>query len=387
MTAVLEKGPISRAGIARETGISKQTTSEIVRLLEEAGWIEETGTTRGKVGRTAVLYQIVPDSAYIVGVDLGGTKLTTALADMTGNVVAEETVPTNQQGGRDVIMQIGSLCRELAAGAGAAWDKVRLAVVGTPGVLNPRTGFVDLAPNIPGFDQLRVEDELRTNLGIEVHVENDVNLAVLGERWRGAGQGVDDLVFIALGTGVGQGIMTRGNLLRGANGSAGEIGYLPLCTDPFSEDALTTGAFELGVGSKAILRLHNEKGGAAETVRELFERAEENEPAATEVLDELASRLALGVAATCALLDPEKVIFGGSIGSRPELVNRIVQALPSCMRHPPAVEASRLGSRTGIVGALARGLEELHELTHGSGLLRAGPSAPVLAMTPVGSHE
>lgn len=384
MTAILEKGPISRAGISRETGISKQTASEIVKLLEESGWIKESGIAQGKVGRSAVLYQIVPDSAYIVGVDLGGTKLTAAIADMAGNLVAEETVPTDQQGGREVIAQIVELCRELANGVGAVWHKVRLAVVGMPGVLDPETGFVEFAPNIPGFDRLRVRDELQTGLGIEVIVENDVNLAVIGERWRGAGQGVDDLVFIALGTGIGQGIVTSGHLLRGASGSAGEIGYLPLGADPFSAEAITAGAFETAVGSRAILRLYEEKGGKCETVKDLFERVEDGEPRASEVLDELALRLALGVAATCALIDPEKVIFGGSIGSRPELIERVGQILPMCMRKPPRVDVSSLGSRTAIMGALARGLEELHELTHGSGLTQAGPPALTLTRTTVG---
>lgn len=100
MTTIIDKGPISRAGISRETDLSKQTSSEIVRMLEETGWIEEIGLAKGKVGRSAVLYQIVPDSAYIAGVDLGGTKLTVAIADMKGSLVGEETVPTDSQGGR-----------------------------------------------------------------------------------------------------------------------------------------------------------------------------------------------------------------------------------------------------------------------------------------------
>ncbi|MEX2543053.1 MAG: ROK family transcriptional regulator [Trueperaceae bacterium] len=385
MTAILEKGPISRAGISRETGLSKQTSSEIVRLLEETGWIEETGLSKGKVGRSAVLYQIVPDSAYIVGVDLGGTSLTVALADMTGDLVAQETVPTSPRGGPQIIAQIAEICRRLAERPAAGWEKVRLAVVGTPGVVDPVSGFIEFAPNIPGFDRLRVEDELRHVLGIAVIVENDVNLAVIGERWRGAGQGVDDLVFIALGTGIGQGIMLDGKLLRGASGTAGEIGYLPLCTDPFTEQARSVGAFESAVGSKAILRLYRDEGGECETVRELFQRAEDGERRAALVLDEIGSRLALGVAATAALIDPEKVIFGGSIGGRPELLERIRRKLEECMRRPPVVEASSLGRRAGIEGALAYGIEELHRLTHGSGLITSVPAVPTLTMAPVSS--
>jgi predicted NBD/HSP70 family sugar kinase len=221
-----------------------------------------------------------------------------AIADMTGNLVAEETVATGKQGGRRVITQIVELCRQVAKQAGADWEKVRLAVVGMPGVVDPATGFVEFAPNIPGVDRLPVQEELRSGLGIDVMIENDVNLAVIGERWRGAGQSVDDLVFIALGTGIGLGIVLDGRLLRGSSGAAGEIGYLPLCSDPFTEDARSVGAFESAVASNAILRLYQEKGGDCETVREMFERAEAGEEAAVLVLDEIATRLALGIAAT-----------------------------------------------------------------------------------------
>lgn len=286
-----------------------------------------------------------------------------------------------------MISQIIELCKSLADRAGAGWKKVRLAVVGMPGVVDPVSGFVEFAPNITGFDQLRVQDELRSGLGLPVIVENDVNLAVIGEGWRSAGQGVDDLVFIALGTGIGQGIMLGGKLIRGASGAAGEIGYLPLCADPFTEQAKSVGAFESAAGSRAMLHLYEEKGGECKTVRELFERAEEGEPKAAEVLDEVSSRLALGVAATAALIDPEKVIFGGSIGGRPELLERIGRILPQCTRRPPSVEASSLGSRAGIVGALAYGLEELHQFTHGSGLAQTSALPQTLTMTPLRSSE
>lgn len=378
MTAVMEYGPISRAGISRATGLSKQTTSEIVRLLEETGWVEESGVTKGKVGRAAILYQVVPGAAYIIGVDLGGTKLRAALADMTGHLVVEEGVDTDRRGGLHVTAQIKALCARLIRRAGAHRDRVHLAVVGMPGVVNPTTGFVEFAPNIPGFDRIRVRETLSSEMGVEVHVENDVNLAVLGERWRGAGQGVDDLVFIALGTGLGQGIVLGGKLLHGATNAAGEIGYLPLICDPFTEQARTVGAFESAVGSRAILQMYEQKGKTCESVRALFERAGSGDTSAIQVLDELASRLALGVAATCALIDPAKVIFGGSVGGRADLVERIRHRLPDCMRKPPPVEASGLDSRAGVVGALARGLEELHEHTRGPGPIatRASSSAP-----------
>ena len=263
MTTILHKGPISRAGISRETGLSKQTSSEIVGALDREGWIEETGYSKGKVGRTAVLYQIVHDSAYIIGIDLGGTKVAAAIADMTCSLVIEGTQATDKEGGQQVVKQIGEMCRQLAEEAEIAWEKIRLGVIGMPGVVNPHTGYVDFAPNLPGFDTLVVKDALSQNLGFDLIIENDANLAVIGEHWQGAGQELDTLAFIALGTGIGQGLMIDGTVVRGARGGAGEIGYLPVGGDPFSHEAITAGAFESSVGSYAILKRYKEKGGGA----------------------------------------------------------------------------------------------------------------------------
>jgi predicted NBD/HSP70 family sugar kinase len=368
MTAILHHGPISRAGISRETGLSKQTSSEIVRKLENEGWIEETGFTKGNIGRTAILYQIVPESGYIIGIDLGGTKVTVAVADITCSLVTEATEPTDKCGGQHIVNQIVTLCHTVVERAGIAWEKIRLGVIGMPGVVDSRTGFVDFAPNIPGFATLPVHDVLRDGLGFDVVIENDVNLAVIGERWRGAGQGIDNLAFIALGTGIGQGLILDGTLVRGARGGAGEIGYLPIGSNPFGEEAKTTGAFERSVGSHAILERYKEKNGAGKSVQEIFEMAEGGEAAALQTLDETARILALGVAATAALLDPQRIIFGGSIGVRTELVERIRKALPECMSYPTPIEVSALGNRAPIMGAVAIGLNKLHGMMYGTHL-------------------
>lgn len=367
MTVVANHGPISRASVARETGFSKQTTSEIIRALEARGWIQEVGRTTGNIGRTAVLYTVMPGAGYIIGVDLGGTKVTAAIADMTCSIVIEETQLTHVDGGHHVVAQITNFCRHLAKKADIAWEKILLCVIGTPGVVNPISGFVDFAPNLPGFDTLPLRESLSQSLNLDVVVENDVNLAVIGEHWQGAGQGVDNLAFIAVGTGVGQGLMIDGSLVRGACGGAGEIGYLPIGADPFGETAKTIGAFESMVGGNAILRRYKEKGGARETIKGVFEACQLGEETAQEVINETARLIALGVVATSALFDPEKVIFGGSIGEQEVLVEKIKAILPTCMRHPTPVEVSKLGNRAHIMGAVAVGLNKLHDTMFGSG--------------------
>ena len=142
---------ISRVQLAKATGLSKQTISEVVRVLEEAGLVGPNGRVGNGTGRRAMTYRIEPQAAYVMGVDLGGTKIRAALADLTGRVVAEETAETDRRGGRAVVGQIGSLHQELVRRGAIAPSRLRTIAIGSPGVVHRSTGAIELAPNLPGF--------------------------------------------------------------------------------------------------------------------------------------------------------------------------------------------------------------------------------------------
>lgn len=366
MEAIVQNGPISRASIAKQTGLSKQTISEVMRQLEDDGWVKETGRTSGHVGRTAVTYEIIPSAAYIGAVDLGGTKVRVAICDLSSRVLAETMEPTHPEGGDAVVAQIGRLTRAVAAQGGVAMDKLRIAVVGVPGAPQVRTGRVLLAPNIAGFDKMDVAAALEKALGCDVMLENDVNLAVLGESWLGVGQGLDNLAYIALGTGVGSGLMVNGQLVRGAGNAAGELGFLPFGADPFEPESLRAGAFERLTASYGIVARYRALAGIDSTVPAIFEKANAREAHAVDVLDETARLLARGIGAIAAITNPDKVILGGSIGSRRELVARVIGVLPTCFPYPVEVEASELGDHAALVGATAIGLSHLHNTLFGA---------------------
>lgn len=380
MEALLQQAPISRASIAKQTGLSKQTISEIVRHLEDAGWVIETGRTNGHVGRSAVTYEVVPDAAFVAAVDLGGTKVRVGLTDLRGAIVREATEFTRPEGGQVVVEQIGRLCLQAAAAAGVGRERVRIAVVGVPGAPDPSSGRVRLAPNIPDFDRMDVAAALEAVLGCDVLLENDVNLAVQGEVWQGAGQGLDTLAFIALGTGIGGGLIVGGELVRGADNAAGELGFLPFGADPFEAESLRTGAFERLVASAGIRARYRALTGGIDapgmTVPEIFSRAGAGEPAATQVIDETACLLARGVAAIAAIANPSLVLLGGSIGSRPEMTERVRALLPGCMSSPVDVAASRLGPQAALIGAAAIGLSHLHNALFGADAPEAKLSLP-----------
>lgn len=365
MEAIVQGGPISRASISKQTGLSKQTISEIVRGLEEEGWIQETGRTSGHVGRTAVTYELVCDAAYIIAIDLGGTKVRVAITDLACQIFAEDTAPIDPRGGRFVVEQIAAMVFEAADRQQISREKIRLAVVGVPGAPCSDTGRVLLAPNIAGFDAMDVGRSFEEMLGFGAMLENDVNLAVLGENWLGQGQGIDNLAYVALGTGVGSGLMVGGHLVRGASNAAGEMGFLPLGADPFEAESLRIGAFERAVASHGMAERYAALSGKSVAVPAIFANAEAGDAAAIAVLDETGRFLASGVAAIAAIANPEKVILGGSIGLRPEMLARVKTFLPQCFPYPVNVETGKLGSRAAIIGAAAIGLGQLHNTLFG----------------------
>jgi predicted NBD/HSP70 family sugar kinase len=365
MEAIVQHGPISRASIAKQTGLSKQIISEIVRSLEQDGWVKETGRTSGHVGRSAITYELVYDTVHIVAVDLGGTKVRLAITDLACQIFAEATALADQRGGQFVIDQIVAMTFEAARQQRIARRKIRLAVIGVPGAPNSATGRVLLAPNIVDFDRMDVVSAFEKAFGFDTMLENDVNLALLGENWLGQGQGIDNLAYVALGTGVGSGLMVGGQLVRGAINAAGELGFLPLGADSFEPESLRSGAFERVVASHGMVQRYAALSGRRLAVPAIFENAQAGEEAALAVLDETARYLARGIGAIAAIANPEKIILGGSIGLRPEMLSRVKTFLPLCFPYPINVETGKLGSRAAIIGAAAIGLSQLHNTLFG----------------------
>jgi predicted NBD/HSP70 family sugar kinase len=364
---VLRDGPISRAELARGTGLSKQTVSDVMRELARDGWVRAEGQIQGAVGRSAVTYAIRADSAFVLGIDLGGTKLHVALADLNGQIVAEMVEPTAREGGIGVVEQIGRVADELIQRAGILRQRLRAGVMGSPGIVDPASGAIVIAPNIPGLDTLGVQAALNARLGVDIAIENDVNLAAIGEHWRGNSRRTRTFAFIAIGTGIGMGIFADGHLVRGARGAAGEIAYLPLGGDPYDARGLRLGTLETAIGSAAIALRYTGLGGApGATVREIFDRLGEDE-AARSTLDEVARIIATAILAVNSVIDPEVVVMGGSIGARPELIKRIEAHLARCMREPVRIEISALGSLATLIGAIGSAIDILHRTTFGVG--------------------
>jgi predicted NBD/HSP70 family sugar kinase len=376
---LLRDRSVSRAEIARSTGLSKQTISEVMRDLERDGWVHEDGQIQGSVGRSAVTYALRPDAAFVLGIDLGGTKLHVALADLHGEIVAESIEPTSCEGGAAVVAQIERMKDALLQQASVPAQRLRGGVMGSPGMVDPASGSIVIAPNIPGLDSLDVRAALRERLGIDIAIENDVNLAAIGEHWRGNSRKARSFAFIAVGTGIGMGTFSDGYLVRGARGAAGEIAYLPLGGDPYDARGLRYGTLETAIGSVGIIERYVGLGGSpGSTVRDVFDRLDIEE-AARITIDEVSRILTTAILAVHSILDSEIIILGGSIGARPELKLRIDEHLGRCMREPVRIELSALGNRATLIGAIGSALDLVHRSLFGIGR-DAGPLAlPVSA--------
>lgn len=374
MEAILHKGPTSRAMLAKLTGLSRQTTTQVVLELERDGWLQVSGRMQGPVGRSAPTYELNPRAAYVLGIRLEGSIVQMALADIRGEVVSELSEPTNPNGGLKVVVQLGRLFAALLTAAHVERDRVRFGVMGSPGVVDPRSGHIDIAPSIPHLDDINFVEAVRGALGLELTIENGVKLAALGELWQGEARGTSDFAYFGIGSGVGMGLVSEGRLLRGARGAAGEIAYLPIGGDPFDPAGFANGTFESAVNSNAIVRRYEGYGGEpGQDVATVMTRLEAGDPPALAALDETARLVALAISAVCAVVDPELIVLGGSVGARPEFARRVASVLPRVIPRPLPVKYSALGNRAALVGALGRALNRLHADLFGVNAVRGEP--------------
>jgi glucokinase len=248
-----------------------------------------------------------------------------------------------------VLSQVADLCRQLAHDAGLEWERISGAAVGVPGVAH--SGTLQLAPNLPPFDDVDFGGALSDELGVAVTVDNDVNVATLAEWRSGHAVGLTDFAFIAIGTGIGMGIVAGGRLQRGSRGAAGEISALPLGADPFDPANHVHGPLEEVAGGVGVARRYAERTNAVATALDVFDAAAAGDEDARAVVDEQARAVALATIAVQSVLDPELIVFGGGIGSRPDLLDRVTAYVARLTQRPPTLAASALGERAGAIGA------------------------------------
>jgi predicted NBD/HSP70 family sugar kinase len=348
LDAIRSYAPVSRAEISRRVGISKPTVSLALQSLLEAGLVRETLPDGDGPSYGAVFFEPVPEAAYVLGLDVGARFVRGALCDLTGEIRARQDVELSERTAAAALDAIASLSASLLTAIEDA--DVDGVVVGVPGAVLDRR--ITLAENVTGLEGEEFAEQLRERLGREVTIENDINLAALGEQWRGVARGVDDFAFISIGTGLGAGLVLRGELHRGRNGSAGELDYaragLTEDVDPCA-GALCELTRVIADGRRTTLE-------SPYDTRLIFAAARAGDAVALEVVAEEARRIALHIAPIAAVADVGLVVLGGGIGANGDLLyDGIRRLLAEWLPEPPRVEASSLGDAAVLTGALAVG--------------------------------
>ena len=368
LALLLDGKSLTRAQLSELTGVSKVTVAQMLARLEERGLVTPVGSNSGGRGPNAALYSVVPSSAYVAALYVEQGLVSTAVADVTGRVIAEvREDPTSGAG--DPVELIRSAVDRACQRAGVSVSMLSAFVIGSPGVVDPVTGDPRLAINLPAWHE-GVLGGLRGALHKNVLIENDVNLAAMAEHAVGAAAGTSDFVLLWLDVGVGLATVLGGRLHRGVTGAAGEIGWLAVPGAPVTSDVRhpAGGGMQWLAGADAVRELAAEHGFAAagvsagDVVRAAVTAAAgaldrdgaARSDRAREFLGELARRVALGAVAVCTVIDPGLVVLGGEVGlaGGPALASRVAAAVAAICPVRPRVVPTAVASEPVLRGAL-----------------------------------
>lgn len=379
--------PVTRPQIAASTRLSAPSVGAAVDRLLREHLVDEVGQRVGDPGRSPALYEIARRAGLLGAMDFGGSNVRVAVTDVRGVVLAEGEAGTTQRGATAVVSQaIGMLeglrarlaLKDLTDGSNTEpppTDQPLTGVaVSAPGVVDQRDGSSRYAWNVGAAgDRVEFGGPIAAALGCPVWTENNVNLAALAERWRGVARGATTFAVVCVGAGVGAGIVHEGGLIRGANGAAGEVSFLPV-TSGFDR-ARAERADEAG-GVRLLDRARAVSWGSApppSSVEEIFTRAAFGHAGAIALVAEQADQLAVTIASIAAVIDPELVVLSGGIGRNPLLLSMTKNRLSALAPYPPLLVASPLGERASLVGAIRLASDHAHRaLLHGAAAAEPG---------------
>jgi predicted NBD/HSP70 family sugar kinase len=346
---------VSRAEVARRTGLSKPTVSLALRTLEASQLVRPVGTETVRRGRAGVLYEPVADAALGGAVEIAVWGVRAVLADLDGTTLGEQVVTWEEppRSPDDVVAAVGEAVAALERVAGRRLDAL---VIGTPGVPEPRTGVLVRVGTIPALEGAALADLVEAHTGLRATVVNDVDLVALGEQSEGHGRDVPDFAILWIGSGLGSAIVLGGDLVVGHRGAAGEIFDVPFARAIAASGGPPTEFTELGLttdGTLALARRKHGPGSGWGSAGAVLDAAVLGDVGAREVLAEVGTWAAWYVATIAALVDPELVVLAGPLGSHDALRPVVEARLSEWLGSPPDLVSSKLGVRSVISGAVA----------------------------------
>jgi predicted NBD/HSP70 family sugar kinase len=371
---VAERGPLSRARIAAETGLNKTTVSSLVAELISIDLLHDTGDDErpGRVGRPAQTVRLKPDGAFSLGLEIHFDFLSACATDLCGGVRYERkvAVSTRASDPERILDQLAELARDALAAA----DDEGLPPVGVtiaaPGLIDVKAGMSVACPDLE-WELVPIVGMLSERLrrpGLPVRADNESNLGALAELWMGAGQGLRDFVYVSSPHGVGAGIVLDGKLYRGAHGFAGELGHVTVDPDGPQCTCGSRGCLAMLVGEDALMAIAADHdlpfATAPIAARALAGRIREGDAETSAATERMGQWLGIGLADMVNLLDPEGIVLGGCLGVlaewlEPPLREALSLRALAADRTSCRIVPSRLGDAAAIRGAAALAVREL----------------------------
>lgn len=372
--ALRERGRTSQAEIARVTGLSRTTVHTLVSELKNLGVVQEveTGASDFRGGRPPALLVLRDSSVTVVGIDFGHSHVGVAVANIGRNVLAERRCDLDV--GHDARAALDTAVRlvgEVLAEARVERKSVIGAGIGIPGPVDRARGTVGSATILPGWRGLRIADEMGGRLGLPVEIDNDANCGALAELTWGAGRDCSNFAYIKAATGIGAGLVVDGRLLRGASGTAGEIGHTTLDETGALCYCGNRGCLETVASGPAILQLVGQGDSGALTLDRVIELAAQDDVRCRRALSDAGREIGVAVAGLCNLINPERVIVGGLLSRANEVLLQPLRE--SIRRHAVQAAAENVEvvqavfvERAELLGSLAlalHGATAMHQPT------------------------
>jgi predicted NBD/HSP70 family sugar kinase len=365
--ALREQGRTSQADIARSTGLSRTTVSKVVAELKGTGLVDvlaerpsDPRATRG--GRPSVHLALRGSSSAVLGIDFGHSHVQIAVGDMAHNVLAERLCDLDvNHRATEALDASARMVTEVLAEAGVRREQVTGVGIGIPGPVDRARGTVGSATILPGWIGLRIAAEMEARLALPVEIENDANLGALAELTWGSGRDCSNFAYIKVATGIGAGIVIDGKLLRGASGTAGEIGHTTLDGRGALCYCGNRGCLETVASGPAIIHLVGDRDGTTLTLGGVIALAAEGDVRCRRALSDAGREIGIAIAGLCNLINPERVVVGGLLSRAGDLVldpirgsirRYAIQAAASRVEVVPAVFVER----AELLGCLALAL-------------------------------
>jgi len=378
LNSIRRNGSISRAKLARRTKLSPPTISRVVDSLIQEKLVFEVGTAKsGKYGsgRRPILLQFNSKVGYVIGAAVGEIKIRAVIANLKGEIIRENTAPTlPHKGGDTTTRQLTTTLHQLLNEARVTPHQIKMMGLSAPSPIDRKTGTIIFASTIAGWRNVPLRTIIQEEFEVPTFVENNVDVAAVGEKRYGAGRGAKNLIYVAVSTGIGAGIIIDGRLFYGTNNLAGEISHMAIEKNGWQKDYGFHGCLEtfisgdemvkwvkksLGEGRKSIISSMVEEDLEAITAETVFIAAGQGDELATEIVTHISRYIGVAMANLVSILDPEIVILGDDIVAAGELPLKIILGIVKKLAPTlPHITLSGLGDKAAVYGDIAMAMDK-----------------------------